>query len=88
MRACILRCEGCGKDFVAQRRHRQWCSDSCRKRTIRASAGSGRAVPDWEPAVIAEIAAGRLTPDEGIRWMIDPEGMRRRYPHRSSGLAA
>jgi hypothetical protein len=88
MGACILRCVGCGKEFIAQRGHRRWCLDSCRKRTTRALAATARAVPDWEPVVVAEIAAGRLTPEEGILWMIDPEGMRRRYPHWAMGVAA
>jgi hypothetical protein len=88
MGACILRCVGCGKEFTAQRGHRQWCSDSCRKRTTRALAASARAVPDWESVVIEEIDAGRLTPEEGILWMIYPEEMRRRYPLLGEGVAA
>jgi hypothetical protein len=86
--ACILRCAGCGKNFVAQRRHRKWCSESCRKRATRAAADRGPDVPDWEPAVIAEIAAGRLPSHEGILWMVDPEGMQQRYLHRARDLAA
>jgi hypothetical protein len=80
MAACVLRCDGCGELFVAQRRHRRWCKEACRKATKRALDPTVT-VPDYEPLILREVAAGRLLPEDGILWILDPAEMCDRYPH-------
>jgi hypothetical protein len=87
MAAWILRCDGCGRTFIGKRRHRRWHSEACGRATRRAFTAAGKVpeVPEYEPRVLGEIAAGRISPEHGILWMVDPEGMRRRYQHKAVG---
>lgn len=72
MAAFVLRCQGCGEQFVAKRSHTRWHSDACRKATTRAAAAHGDAFEHIE-LVVAEIAAGRLTPEDGLLWVVRPK---------------
>ena len=84
MAAFVLRCDGSDELFVAQRSHRQWCSEACGRRTKRARNAIGATVPEYEPLILREVAAGRLLPEDGILWILDPEEMRDRYPHEAA----
>jgi hypothetical protein len=87
MAAYVLRCDGCGEPFAAVRKDHRWHSEACRKATKRALGKNDPTVPEHEPLVVNELAAGRLVPHNGILWVVFPEGMRRRYPHKVLGPA-
>jgi hypothetical protein len=45
-------------------------------------------VPPHEELVFAERAAGRLTAEDAVLWVIAPESMRRSQPYRVEATAA
>lgn len=66
MAATVCRCEGCGAEFVAARRHARWCGDACRM-------AKRRGVPLWpagftraEEALTAQVYAGCAHPEDAL----------------------
>lgn len=76
-RTCV-----CGREFVARRRDKLTCSPACKKRRQRRRETVLQVWEEIEPLVLREIRDGRLTPEDGIGWLVAPEVM------RSMGLAA
>jgi hypothetical protein len=68
---------------VAGRKHKRTCSNSCRQALSRSTKTPSEAAavaptlpPAHESLVVAEIKAGRLTPESGLLWIVFPEYMR------------
>jgi hypothetical protein len=76
MAAQVLLCVVCSCEFTA-RAGAKTCSDRCRT-AKRRSRPAAALPPDYEPLVVAEIYAGRLTSEEGLLWTLFPDRMRAR----------
>jgi hypothetical protein len=89
MAAQVLRCQApdCGTEFVG-RPHARTCSNRCRQALSRSTRVAPTLPPEHEALGVAEIAAGRLTPEDGLRWALFPEQMRARASVRFEGVAA
>jgi hypothetical protein len=80
-------CAGCAKQ---PRRHgSSYCTESCRNaKKQRAARGRRHRVPAHEDVVISEIAAGRLTPEDGLLWATHPLEMANYYTAQRMSEAA
>jgi hypothetical protein len=75
MAATLCRCEWCGSDFVASRKHARWCSDACRKAAKRSRT---KTLPGWprdfdraEEALIVQIRRGEAEPLDALNRILD-----------------